>query len=105
MSPVAALRVPDRLVGRWKIAPAHLPGARFVICRYRLPHHLAHSSGIRIGNAKLLLLVIARGRNKRNVLTVGTPLHIVPLRASADEVIAERTTMLVRRHLQANDAR
>src|SRR5207245_4334540 len=57
----------------------------------------------RIGDAKLLTLVIARGRHKRQVRRVGTPLHVDAFAAALD-VVAQGGAMLVGRYLEACDA-
>src|ERR1022692_2359455 len=43
--------------------------------------------------------------NERQLARIRAPLHVRPLTAPADDVVAQRGPMLVRRHLQGDDSR
>ncbi len=62
----------------------------------------AHFAGVAVGHTQPLILVIARSRNERNMLSVRSELDIIPAGStSATDVIAERAAMFVRRHFEA----
>ena len=80
LAPVVALGKPDDLVGRRQVAPVDAAVARFEERRDLLLEHVADRAGGGVGDAQLLVLVIARRRHERDVRAVGAPLHVAPCR-------------------------
>ncbi len=102
MAPVVALGEPDRLVRRREVAPVHGAVARLEERLGFLLEHLADGARRGVRHAQLLAPVIARGRDERDRRSVGAPLHVGPL-AAARDVVAERRSVLVGRHLEPDD--
>ena len=69
----------------------------------RLFVHFAYFAGRGIRLSQPLLFMITRGRYERQLSGVRTPLHVGPLAAPADDVIAERGTVLIGLDLEASD--
>ena len=105
MPPVVALAEPDDLLRLRQIAPVDAPVARFEEGGDLLFEHVAHRAGGGIGDAQHFFLVIARGRNVRQVRAVLVPLRVGPFAAAARHVVAQRRPVLVRRQIQAHHAR
>ena len=108
VAPVVALRPPDHLVRRGQHAPVRRSAVARLRTASRLPRtDVANLAGRRIGDAQHCVLVIARGRDEREVRAVRIPLHIDPdLGPTTDHVVAERGAMRVRCGMsRAYDAR
>src|ERR1035437_6636630 len=96
VAPVVALRVPDDFVR----GPEHLPASpRLVLSRYRLIEDSAYGAGRRLGAREHRLLVVAGSGHEREPGAVGTPLVVVHR-----DVVAQSSTVIIRHHLQADDA-
>ena len=76
LAPVVALAEPQNLVRLRQVLPVDLAVAALEELRRRLGHHLAHIAVRGIGHAQPLLLVIARGGDKGEMLVVVAPLHV-----------------------------
>ena len=99
MAPVVALGEPDHFVRSRQVPPVDPAVARFVKRLGFFLHHLADESRRRIGHAQLLALVVPRRRHECHRRTVRTPLHVAPDLVARD-VVAQRRSMLIGRHLQ-----
>ena len=105
LAPVVALREPDHFVRCRQNAPVDGAVAGFVLGRDIFAKDVTHGSSPGIGDAKHLVLVIARGRDESNVRSIGIPFDVGPFRTATDYVIAERGAMCVGWHLESYHAR
>src|SRR6202044_18621 len=78
VSPVLALREPQNFLSLGEITPVHMVIPALEESWYRLCERIANRAGGRIRYAHRFYFVIARGRNKRQRLPIGSPLHILP---------------------------
>src|SRR6185437_10104570 len=97
-----ALRVPEELVAFWQVAKIAAALAALVLGGGGLLVHVAHRAGRGIGNAEVLVFVVARGGDEGKMAAVFAPLHVL-VRAPS-EVVRGGRAMLIRRHLQADHA-
>ena len=103
LPPIAALGVPEDFVGAGKEAPGDLGDAAFERCLRVLGEDVADGSGGGVGEAKLLVLVVAGGGDEGEAGAVGAPLDVVPAVAfGAGQIVAERAAVEVGGHVEAD---
>src|SRR5256885_15991191 len=106
LAPVITFGKPDHLIRRRQHVPVDQSVARLELRCDIFPKNVAYSSGAGVGDPKHFVLVVARSGDERHLRAVRIPLDIDPWPgSSANDVIAERRAMCVRRHLEANHAR
>ena len=66
---------------------------------------VAHRAGSGVGDAQHFLFVIARSGDEGQPGAFLIPLDVGPFGAAAGDVVAQRGAVLVRRQVQAHDAR
>src|SRR3989442_602955 len=75
--------------------------ARFILRPNFFFEQVANCAGRGIRNTKLLMLVIARGRDKRELGTIRAPFHVLPFATTAYEVVTQCRAVLISRQLQS----
>ena len=105
LSPVVALREPDHFVRCRQIAPVHASVSRLVERVDLLRQHGPHVTGCGVGDAQGRLLVIARGRDERQLRPVRMPLHVAPVAAGRRRDRRASIDADPDRHLETDDLR
>src|SRR5215468_1804886 len=97
MPPSVFFGEPNEFVAVWQIPPAGSALAGFKLRTGSFLVDIADVARRGISDPKTFLLVIARGRNKCQGLTVRAPIDIVPA-AVARNVVALSRAVLIGRH-------